>query len=88
MRKLREAIMAGYFEPGVRLVESSLFERLDVSPQLAARSGGSAGDRAADGDHADPLIVGSRHRIMGDLIHGLVARDSARVMFERAGGAA
>lgn len=31
VRKLREAIMAGYFAPGTRLVESSLCEQLGVS---------------------------------------------------------
>ncbi|ALM81852.1 GntR family transcriptional regulator [Bordetella sp. N] len=145
VRKLREAIMIGYFAPGERLVESSLCERLGVSRNslreamrvlaaermvvltpnrgpsvvtiewadaeqlyetrilleselaaLAARHATpenlAAMQRALDAfaqavesedrlarivsttDFYEALIVASRHRVMGDLIKGLVAR--------------
>ncbi len=145
VRKLREAIMAGYFAPGERLVESSLCERLGVSrnslreaigvlaaerlvvvvpnrgpsvatmdreeaeqiyetrmllegrvAELAARHADEAslagmraaleafgqavarGDRlrriATTADFYEALFAASGHRIMGDLIHGLLAR--------------
>lgn len=145
IRKLREAIMSGYFGPGERLVESSLCERLGVSrnslreamrvlaaeqlvvltpnrgPSVATMDWADAeqlyetrillesevaahaarrataenlaamrraldafaqavekGDRllriTTTTDFYEALIVASRHRIMGDLIQGLVAR--------------